>query len=104
MKVQALGGAVALLCSFAAFAGQDRALYAPGGGPGHGGVIRSLFLFSPTSTYWAAIEGGASWSASHQGLGNKMVRAITVAPGGTTTMYAVTNGGGGFYKSTDSGA
>src|SRR5882672_4639006 len=115
MKVHALrvALAVALLCSFAALAGQDRALYAPGGGPGQGGVIRSLFLVSPTSTYWAAIEGGgiykstdggASWSASHQGLGNKMVRAITVAPGGTTTMYAVTNGGGGFYKSTDSGA
>src|SRR6266850_1381880 len=115
MKVQALRAALAfaLLCSFVALAGQDRALYAPGGGPGQGGVIRSLFLVSPTSTYWAAIEGGgiyksidggATWTASHQGLGNKMVRAVTVAPGGTTTMYAVTNGGGGFYKSTDSGA
>src|SRR2546421_8085125 len=113
MKVHALRGALALalVCSFAAFAGQDRALYPPAGGPGQGGVIRALFGVGSPTTYWTAIEGagiykstdaGASWHASHQGLGHKLVRGVAVVPG-TSTMYAVTNGGG-FYKSTDSGA
>ena len=116
MKFRSLLAAVSFAFLFSsppALAGQDRVLYPPSGGPGQGGVIRSLVVVGATSTYWAAVEGGgiykstdggASWSASHQGLGHKLVRGLAVAPGGTTVMYAVTNGGGGFYKSTDSGA
>ena len=116
MKFRSLLTAVSFVFLFSsppALAGQDRVLYPPSGGPGQGGVIRSLVVVGATSTYWAAVEGGgiykstdggASWSASHQGLGHKLVRGLAVAPAGTTVMYAVTNGGGGFYKSTDSGA
>src|SRR2546421_12915606 len=110
MKVHALRGALALalVCSFAAFAGQDRALYPPAGGPGQGGVIRALFGVGSPTTYWTAIEGGgiykstdagASWHASHQGLGHKLGRGVAVVSG--STMYAVTNGGGGFYKRSE---
>src|SRR5882672_2349931 len=92
-------------------AGQDRVLYPLSGGPGQGGVVRTILTLG--STYWAAIEGGgvykstdagASWTASHQGIDHKVARAINVAPGNPTIMYAATNGGRGFYKSTDSGA
>ena len=113
MKFRSLLAAVSVVFLFstpAAHAGQDRVLYPPGGGPGQGGVIRNML--STGSAYWVAIEGGGiykttdftNWTASHQGIGHKLVRMIAVAPGGTTTMYAATNGGGGFYKSTDSGA
>src|SRR6266850_235038 len=113
MKFRALLAAVFLL-SFAPLhflhAGQDRVLYPPSGGPGQGGVIRNMIGAGPA--YWVSIEGGGiykttdftNWTPSHAGIDHKLVRAIAVAPGGTTVMYAATNGGGGFYKSTDSGA
>src|SRR6267142_1594246 len=113
MKFRALLAAVFLL-SFAPLhflhAGQDRVLYPPSGGPGQGGVIRSILTIG--STYWAGIEGGgvykstdagASWTPSHLGLDHKLVRALAIAPGNPSIMYAATNGGGGFYKSSDSG-
>src|SRR5580765_4868910 len=113
MKAKTARGmlALAFLCPFIALAGQDRAVY-PSVGPGQGGVIRSLQIVTPGSTYWTALEGGgvfkstdggATWNASHQGIGQKLVRAVSFAAGGAL-MYAVTNGGGGFYKSADGGA
>jgi photosystem II stability/assembly factor-like uncharacterized protein len=110
MKCVALAACIAVfttLCS----AGQDRAVYPAAGGPGQGGVIRNIRIVG--STYWAAIEGGgiykstdggASWSASHQGIDDRIVRVISGDPANSAIMYAVTLQGGGFYKSVDGGA
>jgi len=92
-------------------AGQDRAQYPAAGGPGQGGVIRNI-LFSGANMF-AAVEGGgiykstdggASWSASHQGIVDRVVRVVQRDSANLAIMYAATLQGGGFYKSTDGGA
>ena len=58
MKFRSLLTAVSFVFLFSsppALAGQDRVLYPPSGGPGQGGVIRSLVVVGATSTYWAAV-------------------------------------------------
>ena len=89
MKVQALRAALAsaLLCSFVALAGQDRALYAPGGGAGQGGVVRSLLVLGPT------LMAGVKVAAS--------TRAPTAArPGPLRTMAWATNSCAGLRRRT----
>ncbi|HEV8242121.1 MAG TPA: hypothetical protein VGS57_22335 [Thermoanaerobaculia bacterium] len=60
---------------------------------------------------WAATEdglktsddGGRTWRVSERGTGEYIVTAVTLVPGKPGTMFAVTGGGAGVFKSTDRG-
>src|SRR6266850_662974 len=96
-------------------AGQDRVLYPLSGGPGQGGVVRTILTLG--STYWAAIEGGgvykstdsgATWSVSNSGLNCTFVSNIFVAfqaPNfGRIHLATACGGNSGVYASSDQGA
>jgi hypothetical protein len=61
-------------------------------------------LYASVNTgVFKSTDGGATWSASSQGLGEASVLKLVIDPTTSTTLYAVA-GSSGLFKSTDGGA
>ncbi len=58
--------------------------------------------YSASSGVWKSADGGATFTLSNAGMGNKLVIEIIMSPTDHNTLVAATNGG--IYKSTDAGA
>lgn len=93
-------------------------------GPGNiGGRIRAIVIdpTSPNTMYlagvaggvWKSLDGGNSWTALNDVMGNLAVNTLAMDPGNHNTLYAGTGegffnidavNGNGIFKSTDGGA
>jgi hypothetical protein len=66
----------------------------------------TLYAGTGSSGVWKSIDGGATWTASSDGIttsnGGLDVRALAIDPSSTATLYAGT--GAGMYKSVNGGA
>ncbi|MDQ3667959.1 MAG: hypothetical protein M3410_15585, partial [Acidobacteriota bacterium] len=59
----------------------------------HPTITTTLYAGFPGSGVFKSVDGGANWSPFNDGLTNLDIRALALAPGNPSTLYAATAGG-----------